>query len=74
MTAHQYLLAVTDNAKYVRCRMDLAVAHDPGWEDDLRESNRSKEGAPFRYADWMLDKPAPHIPLAAYPLAAVALL
>ena len=39
------MLAVTDNAKYVRRGMDLAVAHDPDWEDDLREANRSKEGS-----------------------------
>ena len=34
--------------------MDLAVAYDPGWKDDLEEANCSKEGAPFRYADGLI--------------------
>ena len=44
----------TDNAKYVRRGRGLAVVHDPGWEEDLREANCSKEGAPFRYADGLI--------------------
>lgn len=44
----------TDNAKYVRHGRGLAVAHDPGWEEDLMEANCSKEGAPFRYADGLI--------------------
>ena len=44
----------TDNAKYVRRGKGLAVAHDPGWEEDLIEANCSKEGAPFRYADGLI--------------------
>lgn len=44
----------TDNAKYVRRGRGLAVAHDPGWEEDLMEANCSKEGAPFRYADGLI--------------------
>lgn len=44
----------TDNAKYVRRGKGLAVAHDPGWEEDLMEANCSKEGAPFRYADGLI--------------------
>ncbi len=43
-------MAATDNEKYVRRGRGLAVSYDPGWEDDLREANAGKEGAPFRYA------------------------
>lgn len=45
---------VTDSAKYVRRGSGLVASHDPGWEEDLRESNCSKEGAPFRYADGLI--------------------
>lgn len=54
MTAHCTVMAATDNARYVNRGRDLAVSYDPGWEDDLREANRSKEGAPFRYADGLI--------------------
>ena len=47
-------MAATDNAKYVRRGRGLAASYDPGWEDDLKGANRSKEGAPFRYADGLI--------------------
>jgi len=41
----------TDNHKYVKRGRDLVIRHDPAWEDELREIDRFKEGAPFPYAD-----------------------
>ncbi len=44
----------TDNAKYVERGAGLVVKHDPGWEKDLKDANRHKEGAPFLYAEGMI--------------------
>ena len=44
----------TDNAKYVKRGAGLVVEYDPGWEKDLKDANRHKEGAPFLYAEGMM--------------------
>ncbi len=44
----------TDNAKYVERGAGLVVKYDPGWENDLKNANCHKEGAPFLYADGMI--------------------
>ena len=48
------MLTFTDNSKYVRRGSDLVICYDPKWEDDLKEVNQSKEGAPFQYADGLI--------------------
>jgi len=48
------MLAFTDNAKYVKRGSDLVFCYDPGWEDDVRDINESKEGARFKYADALI--------------------
>jgi len=47
-------LAGTDNRKYVDRGRGLVAAYDPGWEDDLRDANRRKNGAPFLHADGLI--------------------
>ena len=48
------MLAVTNNAKYVQRGMDLAITYDSSWEDELKQANDSKIGAPFKYAAGMI--------------------
>jgi len=47
-------LAGTDNRKYVERGRCLVAAYGPGWEDDLGEANRRKDGAPFPCADGLI--------------------
>jgi len=47
-------LAKTDNRKYVDRGRGLVAAYDPGREDDLRDANRRKNGAPFLHADGLI--------------------
>ena len=48
------MLAVYDNAKYVQRGMDLAITYDSSWEDELKQANNSKRGAPFKYTAGMI--------------------
>ena len=45
---------MTNNAKYVQRGMDLAITYDSSWEDELKQANDSKRGAPFKYAVGMI--------------------
>ncbi len=47
-------MAHTNNAKYVERGAGLVVKYNPGWEKDLKNANRHKEGAPFLYAEGMI--------------------
>ena len=48
------LLVFTDNQKYIQRGRDLYIPFNPDWEKDLKKINRSKEGAPFQYADALI--------------------
>ena len=45
----------SNNQKYVDRGRSLAIHEDPGWEEELKEANMKKNGAPFRYPESLIE-------------------
>ena len=47
-------MAKTDNEKYVKRGADLFIVYDSAWEDEVKQANEGKIGAPYQYSETLL--------------------